>query len=72
MKIALTASYRAVPSILMVAPTGRMKRVILLSTCRFSSKHRNVMGRVAALKVKNICKYIEILNVNNTDYKVTN
>ena len=49
MKIGATASYRAVPSMLMVAPTGRTKRVIRLSTCRFSSRHWNVTGNVAEL-----------------------
>lgn len=37
---------------LMVAPTGRMKRVTLLSTRLFSSRQRKVMGRVAELRLK--------------------
>ena len=49
MKMAATASYRAVPSILMVAPMGRTKRVILLSILLLSSRHRNVTGNVAEL-----------------------
>lgn len=52
MKMAATASYSAVPSMLMVAPTGRTKRVTLLSMPRFSSKHRNVTGKVPALRRK--------------------
>lgn len=50
MKMAATASYRAVPSMLMVAPTGSTKRVTLLSIPRFSSRQRKVTGRVPALK----------------------
>lgn len=50
MKMAASASYSAVPSMLMVAPTGSTKRVTLLSTLLFSSKHLNVTGRVAELK----------------------
>lgn len=49
MKIALTASYNAVPSILIVVPTGKMNLVIRLSIFRLSSKHWKVTGRVAAL-----------------------
>ena len=52
MNIALTASYNAVPSILIVAPTGKINLVILLSIFKFSSKHRIVTGKVAALKKK--------------------
>lgn len=50
MKIAATASYRAVPSMLMVAPTGSTKRVTLLSIPKFSSRQRKVTGRVPALQ----------------------
>lgn len=49
-KMAASASYSAVPSMLMVAPTGSTKRVTLLSTLLFSSKHLNVTGRVAELE----------------------
>ena len=49
MKIGATASYRAVPSMLMVAPTGSTNLVTRLSMCMFSSKHWNVTGRVAEL-----------------------
>ena len=49
-KIALTASYNAVPSMFIVAPTGNMNRVIRLSIFKFSSRHLNVIGNVAALK----------------------
>ncbi len=41
--------YKAVPSILTVAPKGNMNLVTRLSTLRFSSKHRNVIGKVAEL-----------------------
>lgn len=49
MKMAARASYKAVPSMLMVAPTGSTKRVTRLSTLLFSSKHLKVMGSVAEL-----------------------
>lgn len=49
-KMAANASYSAVPSMLMVAPTGSTKRVTLLSTLLFCSKHLNVTGRVAELE----------------------
>lgn len=49
-KMAATASYRAVPSILMVAPMGSTKRVTRLSSFRFSSKQRKVTGNVPALR----------------------
>lgn len=50
MKMAARASYRAVPSMLIVAPTGSTNLVMRLSTPLFSSRHLNVMGRVAELK----------------------
>ena len=46
------ASYSAVPSMLMVAPTGSMKRVTLASYPRFFSKHCIVTGNVAELESK--------------------
>ena len=49
MKMAATASYRAVPSMLMVAPMGRTNLEILGSTPFFSSRHFMVTGRVAEL-----------------------
>ena len=49
MKRAARASYKAVPSMLMVAPTGSTKRVMRLSMRLFSSAQRKVMGRVAEL-----------------------
>lgn len=49
MKIAATASYRAVPSMLMVAPTGNTKRAICRSTPQFSRRHFMVIGNVAEL-----------------------
>lgn len=49
MKMAASASYRAVPSMLMVAPTGSTKRVIRLSMRLFSSRHLKVTGSVAEL-----------------------
>lgn len=52
MKIAAKASYRAVPSILIVAPTGRTNLVTRLSTPFISSRHLNVTGSVAELKQK--------------------
>ena len=51
MKIAPTASYNAVPSILIVAPIGSTNRVTRLSTPRLSSKHENVTGNVAELEL---------------------
>lgn len=44
-----TASYRAVPSMFIVLPTGSTNLVTRESILRFSSKHRNVTGRVAEL-----------------------
>ena len=49
MKSAATASYRAVPSMLMVAPMGRTNLAILGSTPFFSSRALIVTGRVAEL-----------------------
>ena len=46
---AQTPSYNAVPSILTVAPNGRTKRLIRLSTWLFCSTHLMVVGKVAAL-----------------------
>lgn len=48
--MAARASYRAVPSMFMVAPTGSTKRVTRLSTLLFSSRHLKVMGNVAELR----------------------
>lgn len=50
MKMAARASYSAVPSMFIVAPTGSTKRVTRLSTPLFSSRHLNVMGKVAELQ----------------------
>lgn len=52
MKIAAKASYKAVPSILIVAPTGSTNLVTRLSTPFISSRHLNVTGSVAELKQK--------------------
>ena len=49
MNIAATASYKAVPSILIVAPMGRMNLEILESTLHPCSKLFTVTGRVAEL-----------------------
>ena len=49
-KMAATASYRAVPSMLMVAPTGSTKRAICRSTPQFSRRHFMVIGNVAELR----------------------
>ncbi len=57
MKMAARASYRAVPSMFMVAPTGSTKRVIRLSTWLFSSRHLKVMGRVAELRRDTFCHH---------------
>lgn len=51
-KIAATASYSAVPSMLMVAPTGRTNRAMRLSIPLFSRRHFRVMGKVAELQNK--------------------
>ena len=50
MNSAATASYSAVPSMLTVAPTGSTNLVTRLSMPKFSSRHRNVTGSVAALE----------------------
>lgn len=44
------ASYKAPPSILIVAPSGRTNLLIRESTLLFSSTQRIVVGRVAELK----------------------
>ena len=48
--LVLTASYSAVPSMLMVAPTGITNREILRSMLLFSSTHFRVTGMVALLE----------------------
>lgn len=58
--MAATASYSAVPSILMVAPTGRTKRAICRSTWQFSNKHFMVMGSVAELRREETTVYHNI------------
>ena len=58
-KTAAMASYSAVPSMLMVAPTGSMKRVTLASYPRFFSKHCIVTGNVAELESKREREKIE-------------
>ena len=50
MKMAATASYNAVPSMLIVAPTGSTNRVTRGSIPFVSSKHLYVTGRVAELQ----------------------
>lgn len=49
-KMAATASYKAVPSMLMVAPMGMTNRVTRVSILFFSSRHWKVTGRVPELK----------------------
>ena len=56
MNIGATASYNAVPSMLIVAPTGKTKRVTLESILRFSSMHLKVTGNVAELNIYLIFK----------------
>lgn len=51
-KIAATASYSAVPSMLMVAPTGSTNRATRRSMPLFSRRHLSVMGKVAELRNK--------------------
>lgn len=50
---------------LIVAPSGSIKRVTLLSTLLFSSKHLNVIGKVAELEPKNMT-WIKIKNIEKT------
>lgn len=50
-KMTATASYKALPSILIVDPSGSTKRVIRLSTLMLSSMHCIETGRAAPLKV---------------------
>ena len=52
MNIPATASYRAVPSILIVAPIGKTKRETRGSIPFFSSMHFIVKGNVAELKIE--------------------
>lgn len=49
MNIAATASYKAVPSMLIVAPIGSINREIVGLTLFFSSKQFIVTGNVAEL-----------------------
>ena len=49
-QMALTPSYKAVPSMLTVAPKGRTKRLMRRSMPFFSSRQRMVVGKVAELK----------------------
>ncbi len=48
--MAATASYRAVPSMLIVAPTGSTKRMMRRSMWLFSRRHLKVIGSVAELE----------------------
>lgn len=57
-KMAATASYSAVPSILMVAPMGSTKRVTRLSIFRFSSRQRKVTGNVPALRTEGLKRWV--------------
>lgn len=50
MKTAATHWKRAAPSMLTVAPMGRMKRLMRLDTPLFSSTHFIIRGRVAELR----------------------
>lgn len=49
MKTAATHWNRAAPSMLTVAPMGRMKRLMRLDTPLFSSTHFIIKGKVAEL-----------------------
>lgn len=60
-KMAARASYSAVPSMLIVAPTGSTNRVTRLSTLLFSSRHLKVTGRVAELGDEKCKKNIEMI-----------
>lgn len=50
MKTAATHWKRAAPSMLTVAPMGKMKRLMCLDTPLFSSTHFIIRGRVAELR----------------------
>jgi len=52
MKMAATASYRAVPSMLIVAPIGRTNRETRGSTPFLFSRQPIVMGSVAELRIQ--------------------
>ena len=68
MKIDATASYKAVPSMLMVAPTGSTKRATSGCTLAFSSRQSRVMGRVAELlKQIKICENRVDCNMYSVD-----
>lgn len=49
MKTAATHWNKAAPSMLTVAPMGRMKRLMCLETPLFSSTHFIIRGKVAEL-----------------------
>ena len=51
-KMAATASYNAVPSMLMVAPIGNINFVTRASTPQLSSRHLIVTGKVAELQIR--------------------
>lgn len=54
--IITTGLFNAEPSILTVAPSGNINRLMRGSTPLFSSTHRIVVGRVAALQKRNTKK----------------
>ena len=62
--IITTGLFKAEPSMLTVAPSGSMNRLMRGSTPLFSSTHRIVVGRVAALKKRKKTKITGI----NTEY----
>ena len=66
MKMAATASYKAVPSMLIVAPIGRTNREIRGSTPFFSSSKFMVTGNVAEEEAvpKAVVKALVILAMN--------
>ena len=66
MKRAATASYKAVPSILIVAPMGRTNLEIRGSTPFFSSRRFIVTGKVAEDEAvpKAVVKALVILAIN--------
>ena len=81
MKIAVSDSYRAVPSMFTVAPIGMTKRVTLASKWFFSSRQKNVRGSVAVLKrcyvkysvsifPKNVLFYSHPVNAQTNVFKI--
>jgi hypothetical protein len=68
---AATASYNAVPSMLIVAPTGMTKLLTRGSTLQLCSKHFSVTGMVAELKAR-ATKHFKIIQMKKENFEDMN